>query len=376
TDSLPISTGSAGNNLSFYTNAEGELRFNGMASLVDNEYDIGATNGVMHTVDGVLLPPTVVDHAAANPDYTTFAQAIEASGLSDMLNGDSVYTVFAPNNMAFETFLADVNGAFGWASLQDIPQDVLQQVVLYHVIADDNLLSDDFDGSEQASVQGGAYTVGSGIIDDATYTNAAITLTNVQGINGVVHGVDKVLLPDAVFQMVLSATLNMVERCDDKGFTDFLQAVSMVNLTTSLSQDDLTAFVPNNAAFTALFATSETYSGLSDFDTTDELAVLADLVNYHLYSGQLMLSGLTNGGTVTTLYGDTFTVDLTGEQPRLKPSFEEAIPSAIINGNIGATNGIIHEINRVMIPAALVSALGIPTASGGVCPVGDTDLVF
>src|SRR5690606_8300097 len=134
-----LATGPDGNNLSFYTNAEGVLRFNGMASLVDNEYDIGATNGVMHTVDGVLLPPTVVDHAAANPDYTTFAQAIEASGLSDMLNGDSVYTVFAPNNMAFETFLADVNGAFGWASLQDIPQDVLQQVVLYHVIADDNL---------------------------------------------------------------------------------------------------------------------------------------------------------------------------------------------------------------------------------------------
>ncbi len=371
-----LATGPDGNNLSLYVNANADLTLNGVASLVDNAYDWGATNGVLHTVDNALLPPTVTDHAMANPDYSMFAAALEASGLDATLAGADIYTVFAPNNSAFEIFMTEVNGAFGWATLDDIPTDVLQQVLTYHVVAGENVVAEEVDGTVQTSVQGESFSITGTVIDDASYTNANIVLTDVQAVNGIIHGVDKVLLPEGVFQDVLSATLNIVERCNDRGFTTFLQAVDMVGLTSSLSSDELTALAPNNDAFVALFATVNNFESLDEFDTPEELAVLTDLVNYHLHSGTLLSSNLTDGGTISTLYGDDITVDLSGDNPKLLPTFSEAIPSQIITSNIGATNGVIHEINRVLVPDALVSALGIETGESGLCPVNDPSLVF
>ncbi|WP_262732139.1 glycan-binding surface protein [Gaetbulibacter sp. NE] len=371
-----LATGPDGNNLSLYVNTNADLTLNGVASLVDNAYDWGATNGVLHTVDNALLPPTVTDHAMANPDYSMFAAALEASGLDATLAGADVYTVFAPNNSAFEMFMTEVNGAFGWATLDDIPTDVLQQVLTYHVVAGENVVAEEVDGTVQTSVQGESFSITGTVIDDASYTNANIVLTDVQAVNGIIHGVDKVLLPEGVFQDVLSATLNIVERCNDRGFTTFLQAVDMAGLTSSLSSDELTALAPNNDAFVALFATVNNFESLDEFDTPEELAVLTDLVNYHLHSGTLLSSNLTDGGTISTLYGDDITVDLSGDNPKLLPTFSEAIPSQIITSNIGATNGVIHEINRVLVPDALVSALGIETGESGLCPVSDPSLVF
>lgn len=89
-----------------------------------------------------------------------------------------------------------------------------------------------------------------------------------------------------------------------------------------------------------------------------------------------MASQLTDGGTISTLYGDDITADLSRDNPKLRRSFADAIPSTITTTNIGATNGILHEINRVLIPDALVSALGIDTGDGGLCPVGDSSMVF
>lgn len=377
-----LATGPDGNNLSFFTNTNGDYTFNGVASLVDNASDLGATNGVIHVIDAVLMPPTIVDHILANPDYSTLSEAIEIAGLtealseSDITNENYPFTLFAPNNAAFEMLMAQLNGAFGWSSLSDIPTEVLQEILMYHVITGANTLAADTDGSTQTTMGGGTFTISGTIIDDASYTNAGIILTDVQGINGIVHGIDKVLLPEALFQSVLSATLNLVERANDRGFTSFLAAVEKAGLTNTLATGDFTVFAPNNDAFVALFAAINNFDSLDDFDTPDEIATLGDLLKYHLYAGSLMASNLIDGGTITTVYGDNITVDLTGAIPRLKPSFADAIPSGIVTTNIGASNGILHEINRVLIPDALVSALGIDTGEGGLCPVSDPSLVF
>ena len=372
-----MATGPGGTNLSFFTNTAGSLRFNGMASLVSGQYDIGATNGIVHIVDALLAPPTVVDHVNANPDYSNFAEAIDKAELHDILSSSSdLYTVFAANNTAFEKFMMDANNAFGWESLDDIPLETLQQVVLHHVVAGENIISSLIGGAERTTMQGESLAIGDTEIDDASYDNATIQLTDIQGVNGIIHEIDKVLLTESVFQSILGATLNMIERSNDRDFTLFLAAVEKIGMTSMLATDNLTAFAPNNDAFGALFAIAENFESLDDFDTPEEIQLLTDLINYHLYAGQLMSSDLVDGGSVETIYSDTFSVDLSGDFPRLKPSFGEAIPSGIVTENIGATNGIIHEINRVLVPNALVSALGIQTSEGGVCPVGDTNLVF
>jgi len=374
-----LASGPEGTNLSIFTNTTGDIAVNGMGTLVENAVDIGATNGVLHVVDGVLAPPTVVDHIVANPEFSMLAQAVEKAELIDALNAkgdDDLFTVFVPNNTAFEKFMMDVNGAFGWTSLDDIPVEVLKEVLLYHVVSGANVIASDVDGTTQTTMQEESFSISEGIIDDASYDNANFVLTDVQGINGVIHVVDKVLLPDNVFQSILSATLNIVERSDDRGFSSFLAAVEKAGMTDALSTTELTVFAPNNDAFIGLFATTNNFESLDDFDTPAEIEALADLLNYHLYAGALMSSELTDGGTISTVYGDDITVDLSGDNPRLIPSFTDAIPSAIVNANIGASNGIIHEINRVLVPDALLRDLGIETGEGGLCPVKDTNLVF
>ncbi|WP_053976222.1 glycan-binding surface protein [Mangrovimonas xylaniphaga] len=377
-----MATGPDGHNLSFFTNANAELMFNGVASLVDGAYDIGTTNGVLHTVDAVLLPPTVVDHVAANPEYSSLVEAIELAGLGEALsesdpeNENYPFTVFAPTNEAFESLLAQLNGAFGWTSLSDVPVEILQEILLYHVVAGENMLGEEVNGTTPTTMQGETFAINDNLIDDASYDNGEIVLTDVQAVNGMVHGVNKVLIPNSIFQSVLSATLNIVERCNDRGFTSFTSAVEMVGLTETLTTDEFTVFAPNNDAFLALFAIAGNFESLDDFDTPEELAVLTDIVNYHLHVGTLMSSEFVDGGDISTVYGDVISVDLSGDDPRLLPTFEAAIPSLVVNTNIGATNGIVHEINRILVPDALTGALGIETGESGLCPVGDPELVF
>ncbi len=376
--SRTLGVGPDGNNLSIFTNvADGSIRFNDAGSVVNNMKDIGGTNGVIHVVDGVLAPPTVMDHIAANPDYSALTAALKRAELDDDLSATGLFTVLAPDNAAFEKFMMDVNGAFGWSTIEDVPVETLSQVLLSHVISGENVLAADIDGTDQTTMQGVSLNIAGIEIDDPTYTNANINLTDVQAINGVVHGVDKVILPEQVFQSVLSATLNLFQRLEDREFTSFIAAIEKAELTNSLTSDDLTAFVPNNDAFIALFATIDNFNSLDEFDTPDEIATLKQLLQYHLHAGTLLASGLVDGEAIATVFGDNITADLQGDEPRLRPSLEDAIPSTITASNIGATNGVIHEINRVLVPMSLASALGIDTGGSlGLQPVGDPDLVF
>ncbi|SNR31288.1 Uncaracterized surface protein containing fasciclin (FAS1) repeats [Lutibacter flavus] len=370
-----MATGPGGNNLSFYTNNSGSIIFNGVASLVSGAYDKGATNGILHTVDALLLPPTVVAHARANSEYTMFADAIAAADLSETLNGAGPFTVFAPNNTAFSSFLTEVNGAFGWSSLGDIPVDILKDVIQSHVVSGVNFEASAVDGKSPVTMQGGSISVAGTVIDDATYSNANIVLTDIQGVNGIVHGIDKVLLSEEVFQSVLSATLNMADRCADKGYTTFLAAIDKAGMTEDFKNNELTGFIPTNDAFTIFFIGIENYGSLDDFVTEEDIAVLKGLLEYHLYAGKLLSSNLTDGGTITTLLGDDIAIDLSGDNPKLIPSFSEGAKATIENLNIGASNGVIHQINKILIPSDLAQSLGIAGA-GGLQPVADNAFVY
>jgi len=372
-----MATDAEGNNLSFFIDKTGDLTFNGMASLVKGKSDLGATNGVVHMVNKLLLPPTIVDHALANPDYDSFSEALVQAELSVVLEGDGPFTVFAPNNVAFEMLIAQLDAAFGWSTLQDIPKETLEQVLLYHVVIGKNMTSDDVDGNSLESAQGESFAVAGATIDDATYTNAEINLLNIQSINGIIHGVEKVLLPDAIFQAVLGATLDIPARVEDRGFTTLRSAIELTGMSETWATENFTVFAPNDEAFDGLFATIDNFNSLSDFDTPEEIELLKKLLEYHLYAGTLVESQLMDGNTVSTVFGDMIGVSVT-DAIRLMPSFSDAIPSQVINANIAASNGMIHEINRVLIPTELLSALGIEVSQGcnGTHPVENTDLVF
>ncbi|MEW4925525.1 fasciclin domain-containing protein [Algibacter sp. 2305UL17-15] len=364
-----LAKGPDGINLSVYTEASEDITINGMGMLIDSASDMGATNGIVHVVDNVLLPPTLVDHVLANPEYSSLAAALTKADLVDTLNGTDLFTVLAPNNAAFEKFMMDVEAAFGWTTLDDIPVDTLTEVLQYHVVSGANLVSADALGTTQTTVQGEGFSIGDdGSIDDTSYTDAAINLTDIQAINGVIHGVDKVLLPNTVFQSILDKTLNIVERSNDKEFTTFTAAIEKAGLTSQVSTDQLTAFAPSNGAFTTFFLTINNFDSLDDFDTPEEIELLQRLVEYHLSSGTLLASGLTPGMSIETLQGDSFTFD--DGAMSFVPSHENAPAAAIVNSNIGALNGVIHEIDNVLVSDDDAVALGYPLPPSGAAVYG------
>ena len=181
-----------------YINTESGVTLNGISTVTTA--DINAANGVVHIVDSVIALPTVVTFAVADPTFGTLVSALTRPDQPDFVsvlstaNGTSPapFTVFAPTNTAFEDLLTEL----GISSLDDIDTATLTATLNTHVIAGANV-------REENLVDGTVSTLGDDIVINAT--NATITdqngrisniiVTNVQAANGVVHAIDKVLLP-------------------------------------------------------------------------------------------------------------------------------------------------------------------------------------
>lgn len=132
---------------------------------------------------------TIVDVAASNPDFSTLVAAVQAAGLVDVLNGEGPFTVFAPTNAAFEALPAGV------VDYLLANTDLLTQVLTYHVIAGDAIMSDTVLGmmepAEVETAQGSTV-----LVDPAgTVEGANIIAVDVAASNGVIHVIDKVILP-------------------------------------------------------------------------------------------------------------------------------------------------------------------------------------
>jgi uncharacterized surface protein with fasciclin (FAS1) repeats len=161
--------------------------------------DVDASNGVVHIIDKVIVPPTVVNQALNNPNFSTLVAALTRSDLGvdyvSVLSGPGPFTVFAPTNAAFTALLTEL----GASSLNDIPADVLNNVLQYHVVSGANVLSTQLtDGQEVTTFQGQKFTIdltGGAKIEDAEGRISNIIATDVQADNGVVHAIDKVILP-------------------------------------------------------------------------------------------------------------------------------------------------------------------------------------
>ncbi|MCK8479606.1 fasciclin domain-containing protein [Psychroserpens algicola] len=200
---------SDGDNLSMYISIDGGVMLNGSSLVLQS--DIVATNGVIHVVSEVIDLPTIVTHAIANTNLSSLVVSLqEADGsaanpmLISTLSGDGPFTVFAPLDSAF-TALLDSNSA--WNSPADIDDDLLNSVLTHHVIAGANVRAEDLtDGIMPTTFEGDMITINlpgndgnaAKITDGAGNSDIDIVLTNVQAINGVVHAIESVLIPDTM----------------------------------------------------------------------------------------------------------------------------------------------------------------------------------
>jgi len=150
--------------------------------------DVEASNGVIHVIDAVLLPPTedIVGIAVNDPNFSTLVTALQAANLVTALQADGPFTVFAPTDAAFNLLPAGTLTAL----LNDIP--TLSDILLYHVVAD-QVFSGELDGTPLATLQGDALTVD--LSAGVQINNAMVTTADIITTNGVIHVIDAVLLP-------------------------------------------------------------------------------------------------------------------------------------------------------------------------------------
>lgn len=162
--------------------------------------DVEASNGVIHVIDTVLLPPAddaamgkmdIVDTAVADGRFKTLATALQAAGLVDTLKGEGPFTVFAPTDDAFAKLPA--------GTLDDLlkPENKqkLTDILLYHVVSGKVMAADVVNLTSATTVLGKDIKIT--VKDGKVYLNntVQVIITDVEASNGVIHVIDGVLLP-------------------------------------------------------------------------------------------------------------------------------------------------------------------------------------
>jgi len=292
--------------------------------------------------NNVVAPSnTIADFVAANADYSSLGAALDRVNLTGVLAGTTNYTVFAPNNAAFDAFLTANN----FASLEAVPVDVLTQVLLNHVVSGVNTSSSLTTGyietlAEEATtgnklnmyVNTSAGVLLNGI---STVTTADVTVDN-----GVIHAVNEVItLPTVVTFATADSTFGILV----DALTRETSFTYVSTLSTTGSPSPFTVFAPTDAAFVDLLAELDGVTTLADIPT----ATLEATLNTHVVAGaNVLASTLTDGMTVNTL-GDNFTINTVGGA-----SFTDLNDRSgdIIVTDVQAVNGVIHVVNKVILP--------------------------
>jgi uncharacterized surface protein with fasciclin (FAS1) repeats len=286
---------------------------------------------------------TIVNLAVDSADLTSLVAALDRANLVSALNGEGPFTVLAPTNDAFAAFLSANN----FNSLEDVPVDILTKVLLNHVISGSLISTDLSTGyANTLATSAASQTPLSIYVDTSNGVRfngvSSVSAVDILAVNGVIHKVDAVIgLPN----IVTFATA-------DPNFSTLVSALTRSDLTTDfvgvLSTDSATApapftvFAPINDAFNRLLIELDLAS-LSEIDEP----TLDIVLKYHVVGGANVLdSNLTDNLTVSTLSGD-ITADITGGARLTDPTGRV---SDIIATNVQANNGVIHAINKVILP--------------------------
>ncbi len=349
--------------------------------------DIMASNGVAHTIDKVLLPQSAIDFVTALSLKTIVEIAVETddlsllvgalqqanAGLVETLGTEGPFTVFAPTNEAFVALL----GALGddYHSLADFDtqdeKDLLVKVLTYHVVADTAAFSTDLsDGQMIETFQG--ENVGINIKDgavhivDATDTNATVVLADVAASNGVVHVINKVLLPQEVLDILAASNLKTiveiaVETDDLSLLVGALQQANAGLVETLGGDGPFTVFAPTNQAFVDLLeALGDDYHSLADFDTHEEKDLLVKVLTYHVVAGTAAFStDLSSGQMIETFQGENVGINISGGTVHVIDATDAN--ATVVLADVEASNGVVHVINKVLLPQEVLDLLTPPT---------------
>ncbi|KAB1068651.1 fasciclin domain-containing protein [Tamlana haliotis] len=288
-------------------------------------------------------PKTIVDLAVETPDLSILVAALERADLVDALNADGPFTVFAPNNAAFQALL-DSNP--DWNALEDIPVATLQSVLLFHVLNAEVMasdLSDTYVNTMATGPNDEALSLQVETIGAVEFNGDAKPITtDIVASNGVIHIIDKVMFPPNIVSLALNnagfSTL-VAALTDSRHTTDFVSVLS--------GDGPFTVFAPTNDAFQALLDSNDSWNGLGDIP----IETLDAVLKYHVVNNANVQSDQLSNGDITMLSGGMITIDLSsGAQIKTSSSQTVDILVGDATSDVQGTNGVIHAINAVLLP--------------------------
>lgn len=329
--------------------------------------NVSITNGIVHIIDGVLVPSleasivnTIVAPAYFNNNFTTLTEAVvTAELLTTLTDPQASFTLFAPTNDAFV--------AAGISSLEGLTKADLDPILLYHVIdAEVQEANLPATGSAVTTLGGDFYL---SINSNGVYINGTslVTATDLVQGNGVVHVINSTLLPassDVVDIAVAASTAT-----EGAEFTQLVAALTAVsnNTTTDLitalkGAGPFTVFAPTDAAFQALYDAvgdqdANQVNDINDLVAAAGLETIATVLQYHVLGLRVFSTDIPNvlganaSVALNPLAGGSWTLNsdltITDADAVLTIGTSDA---SIVDTNLFGTNGVIHVIDQVILP--------------------------
>jgi transforming growth factor-beta-induced protein len=305
----------------------------------------------------------IIETAKGAGSFNTLTAAIDAAGLTETLKGEGPFTVFAPTDDAFKALPAGLVDAL----LKPENKETLTKILTYHVVPG-KVLAADIKPGDVATVEGG--TVKLATDGGVTVNDAKVIGADVPSSNGVIHVIDKVLVPSGVDVAALlagpattaapaPAAETIVDVATANGsFKTLTAAIGAAGLTDTLKgPGPFTVFAPTDDAFKALPA------GLVDALLKPEnKETLTKILTYHVVPAKITAAEIAPGDAATVEGG---TVKLATE------GGVTVNDAKVVTADVAASNGIIHVIDKVLVPtdvdvAALLGGAAAPTTTAAV----------
>ena len=290
------------------------------------------------------VPQTITDLVVANNQFTLLETAVIRAGLNTTLSGTGPFTVFAPTDDAFRAA-----GFADAAAVNAAPVATLTSILQYHVLSG-SVAASAIPAGQSAqqtalTTNGTVYvskaasrsgTTGTGV----SVNGSRVVQADVQASNGVIHVIDRVLTPP-------TGTILAVAQADTT--LSYLVAAALrggTAVTTALGgTTPLTVFAPTNAAFRTTPYNTIAAINAAPADT------LIKILTYHVVPGVRAYSPtLTNGAVITTFQTGTITAGVSASAVTVTGRGNGTNASRVTTSDISATNGVIHKIDRVLLP--------------------------
>ena len=294
----------------------------------------------------VVYPKTIYEHVATSMNYSYLAYALQKTDLAIVLDGVEEYTLYAPNNMAFGRFLMEN----GFSSVDDVPTKLLRKVLLNHVMVDVIEYRDFKTGYFSTAAQ---FVNGSQMRNLSIHieqVNMRVTLNgesritqgNVRATNGIIHVVDRVIPIPSIVTFAKA----------DTGLSNLLTALTRSDLTADFASILSTSLGTVPAPFTVFAPTDQAFIdllvelGVQSLSDIDEPTLKATLTHHVVGETNANSTDLSDNLELNTL-GGPITANITGGATLTDGNNRV---SKIIAVDIQADNGVIHVIDKVILP--------------------------